>query len=89
MLKRRTRKYMETEKKSHGALIGSIIIIVILLIGGVYIWQSKMKNAIKEKTQQEQSANAEAAITDNELNTLEQDINSIDTAVDVDIDKVQ
>jgi len=34
---------MEPEKKSHGALIGSIIIIIILIIGGLYIWQSRVK----------------------------------------------
>ena len=36
---------MEPEQKSNGALIGSIIIIVILVLGGVYLWQNKMKEA--------------------------------------------
>ena len=29
--------------KSHGALIGSIIIIVILIIGGVYLWNKSKR----------------------------------------------
>ena len=41
---------MEPEKKSNGALVGSIIIILILVIGGIYIWQSKVKNVLEEKS---------------------------------------
>ena len=33
---------MEPEKKTRGALIGSIIVIVILIIGGIYVWQNKI-----------------------------------------------
>jgi len=40
---------MESEKKSSGALIGSIIIIVILLIGGIYTWQLKVKENLAKK----------------------------------------
>lgn len=29
---------MEPEKKSSGALIGAIIIIIILVAGGIYVW---------------------------------------------------
>ncbi|MFN4181214.1 MAG: hypothetical protein ACK4FA_00750 [Candidatus Paceibacteria bacterium] len=29
------------DKKSYGALIGSVIIIVILVLGGIYFWMSK------------------------------------------------
>lgn len=34
---------MEPEKKSNGALVGSIIIIIILVIGGIYFWQTSLK----------------------------------------------
>ena len=40
---------MEPEKKSNGALVGSIVIIIIIVIGGIYIWQSKIKSALEEK----------------------------------------
>mgnify|MGYP001570673623 CR=1 FL=1 len=29
---------MESEEKSNGALVGSFIIIIILIIGGIYVW---------------------------------------------------
>lgn len=32
-----------SEEKSAGALIGSIIVIVILIVGGLYLWNSKMQ----------------------------------------------
>ena len=50
------------EEKSMGALIGSIIIIVILVIGGLYLWSSKMQDnvvpqgddtALRENTEQQ------------------------------------
>lgn len=34
---------MEPEQKSNGALIGLIIIVVILIIGGAYIWKTNVK----------------------------------------------
>jgi len=37
----------ETQKKSYGTLVGIIIIIVILVIGGIYVWQSKVKEIKK------------------------------------------
>ena len=83
---------MEPEKKSHGALIGSIIIIVILLIGGIYIWQSKMKNVVKEnatQTEEQATINSENAQTSTELNNLDQEINTTDTNTGVDVNKIQ
>lgn len=71
---------METEKKSNGALIGSIVIIIILLIGGIYVYQSKVQKALEEKLQSENNISMEATI----LDALEQDINGVDTSVEVD-----
>jgi hypothetical protein len=34
---------METEKKSNGALFGSIVIIIILIIGGIYLFITKLE----------------------------------------------
>jgi len=81
---------MEPEKKSYGALIGSIIIIVILLIGGIYIWQAKVKNAAKQKAAQEQAMIVSQNLqTSNELNGLQQDINSTDVNTGVDASQIQ
>ncbi|OGI71732.1 hypothetical protein A3B84_01070 [Candidatus Nomurabacteria bacterium RIFCSPHIGHO2_02_FULL_35_13] len=73
------------EKKSNGALIGSIIIIIILVVGGIYIWQSKVKNALDEKKLQEESVVSEDA---NALDALEQDLDATDTNVDVDVNSI-
>jgi len=82
---------MEQEKKLHGALVGSIIIIIILIIGGIYIWQSKVKNEIEQKkiAEQKQATALENAKTSNDLNTLDQDINATDTNTGVDVNQIQ
>jgi uncharacterized protein HemX len=80
---------MEPQKKSQGALIGSIIIIIILIIGGIYIWQIKIKEMKAEQQRVQMQAAAINAANLNELKTLEQDINNTDTTVDVNVDKIQ
>jgi len=77
---------MEPEKKSHGALIGSIIIIVILVIGGIYVWQQKTQNEKKIKLLQQEQTMQNSS---NELNNLDQEVNSTDSNVDVNVDAVQ
>lgn len=40
---------MDPEKKSNGALVGSIIIIIILIVGGIYLFKNiKNQNDIKD-----------------------------------------
>mgnify|MGYP001576677008 CR=1 FL=1 len=77
---------MEPEKKSNGALVGSIIIILILVIGGIYIWQSKVKNVLEEKKFQEENVIPEDT---SELNTLEEEIGTTDVNLDVDINTLE
>jgi uncharacterized protein YpmB len=69
---------MDPEKKSNGALIGSIIILAILIIGGIYVWQSKVKSAVEEKNSQSQVSPTDEA----DLNSLEQDVNSANTDIE-------
>lgn len=78
---------METEKKSNGAFVGLIIIIIILVIGGIYIWMSKKEivqpqqlNSDQLQTTDEQNANA--------LDALEQDVEKVDTSVGVDVNNI-
>jgi len=78
---------MEPEKKSHGALIGSIIIIIILIIGGLYIWQSKVKNAMQKPP--ETPTPIDSISQTDELNNLEQNVNSADTNAGVDVSSIQ
>lgn len=73
---------MEPEKKSHGALIGSIIIVLILIIGGIYVWQQKKNNVELNQIKEEQQ-------TVKEVNSLEDEINATDTDVNVDLSGIE
>lgn len=76
---------MEPEKKSNGAFIGSVIIIVILIVGGIYIWQSKVKNALElKKIESETLTPADTQ----ELNDLEQYLNATDTTIEIETESV-
>ncbi|MFA6257087.1 MAG: hypothetical protein WCT29_03115 [Candidatus Paceibacterota bacterium] len=69
---------MDPEKKSNGALIGAIVIIVILLAGGIYLWQSNAKSALENKELQNENVSPsdqeDLESLDQELNTTELDI---------------
>ena len=74
---------MEPEKKSNGALVGLVIIVIILIAGGIYIWQAN-KDAIKNPLQSE----AVTSTDGDELNALELDANATDTSTGVDVNAV-
>jgi hypothetical protein len=68
---------MEPTKKSNGALIGAIVIILILILGGWYVWQSKVETpATGDETLTEEN---------DELNTLENDLNTADTDIEANV----
>lgn len=60
-------------QKSNGALVGSVIIIVILIVGGIYLWKTSLKNKVDDSYSMEQ-------VSDDEANTaeLETELNSMD-----------
>ncbi len=68
---------MEPEKKSNGAIVGLVIIVIILVIGAIYIWSTKADKAPLEfeNITEEDSA---------ELNTLEAELETADTNTGVD-----
>ena len=70
---------MEPEKKSSGALIGSIIIIIILIAGGIYVWQAKVKSMPAEETLEGEVVSPS---DEDDLNSLEMDVNSADTNIE-------
>lgn len=72
------------DKKSTGALVGSVIIILILVVGGIYIWQSKVKDAMQEKYEVENLAPED----EEGLDALESDVNDLDTSADLDVESV-
>ena len=67
---------MEPEKKSNGAFVGLVVIIIILVVGGIYIWQSSQK----EKT----VTNQDAAVMD----SLQLDAETTDTDTGVDVNTI-
>ena len=62
------------EQKSNGALISSIIIILILIIGGIYFWKTSIKGKINTGT----PAADTGAVSGADLSGVESDLNSID-----------
>jgi flagellar basal body-associated protein FliL len=75
----------DSDKGSMGPLIGSIIIIIILVIGAIYVWGSKID---REEAPVETTENELAPLsTDNSAESLEADLlNTPD--IDVDIDNI-
>ncbi|MFZ3011646.1 MAG: hypothetical protein WA060_01450 [Minisyncoccia bacterium] len=73
---------MEPEKKSNGALIGLIIIILLLVVGGIYVWQSN-----RDALQEESPVVTEEDST--ELETLEASLETTDTNIGVDVNEVE
>jgi len=67
---------METEQKSNGALIGLIVIVIILIIGGIYLWQTSLKDNTTESTlgTSEDSAQLEADVNSIDLESLDSDL---------------
>lgn len=62
---------MEPNNKSNGALVGSIIIVLILIIGGVYLYTTKI-----DKTPEAQ----EVENTDTEASVINADLDAFDAA---------
>ena len=73
---------MEPDKKSNGAFVGLVIIIIILIVGGFYMWKSNQEAMERINTE---DITAEES---DELNSLDADINSTDTNTGVDVDAV-
>lgn len=61
------------DKKSYGALVGSVIIIVLLVLGGIYFWMSKQV-PVTPPAQVEESYTETDPLT-SELNDLESELN--------------
>ncbi|MFA6520169.1 MAG: hypothetical protein WCT44_01025 [Candidatus Paceibacterota bacterium] len=76
---------MEPEKKSNGALVGLIIIILILVIGGLYMWQSS-----KTPAGETAPSDSVSASDSTELDALGQELDVTDVDVGANaIDSVQ
>ena len=74
---------MEPEKKSNGAFVGLGIIVIILIIGGIYMWKVNQK-AVEQKDQLPAITDQDSA----ELDALELDASSTDAMTGVDADAI-
>lgn len=66
---------MEPTQKSNGALIGSTIIIIILILGGIYFWRTNLKNLKENEAPNTETTDSVGATSTTDL---EANINSID-----------
>ncbi len=80
---------MEPEKKSNGALIGLIIIVIILIIGGIYMWQSN-KSALQGQNpaNTNQTGTTVTSQDSASLDGLDKDLQNTDTSTGVDANTV-
>jgi len=70
---------MEPEQNSNGALVGSIIIVIILIAGGIYFWKTSVEERSAGPAIETNDANAPEDGTSVDTGAeLEADLNSID-----------
>jgi hypothetical protein len=78
------------EQKSNGALVGTIIIIVILILGGIYLWTSKVEPQMEENNNVEEVQNDALMLEAyTELESIDEDLSTMDTNVSTGIEAVQ
>jgi len=71
----------QKQEKSNGALIGLIVIIIILIIGGIYLWKNSIQegaplnSGVSDTSQTESdAANLEASVNNVDLDSLDSEI---------------
>ena len=78
---------MEPETKSNGSLVGLVVIIIILVVGGIYIWMSNKKTVEQPSTE---PTNTDTVVNEDSaaLDALEQDSSTIDVNTGIDYDAI-
>lgn len=64
---------MENDKKSNGAFIGAIVVIIIIIVGAIYMWNKQEKEV--EPVVDQVSEDATVLNAYEELNSIEGDVN--------------
>jgi len=63
------------DQKSNGALLGSVIIIILIIIGGIYLIRTKVNNIQEENVAQEEiNAEANMLSSSDEFEDIEADL---------------
>ncbi|HEV7702522.1 MAG TPA: hypothetical protein VGO63_03735 [Candidatus Paceibacterota bacterium] len=78
---------MEPEVKSNGALIGLVIVVLILIIGGIYMWQVNKNADMAPDT----TIGQNSYVTDQDaasVDQLDKDAESVDSSTGVDVNAV-
>jgi len=79
---------MEPETKSSGSLVGLVVIIIILVLGGVYMWMSNNEKMTEQSDTQPTDTNAVTSQDSSEVNALEQDSSAIDVNTGIDYNAI-
>jgi flagellar basal body-associated protein FliL len=67
---------MDQNKKSNGALIGSIIVIIILVVGGIYVFKMNIQKVKDTQKANEQINTANVLSSSDETADIEVDLNN-------------
>lgn len=68
-------------EKTIGPIIGSLIIVLLLMLGALYIWAQKLKMDREQETMQRNSINSSQSAelhTGDDINSLKKDLNATD-----------
>jgi len=80
---------MEEKKGGMGSMIGTIIIIAIIILGGLYFWGKRIQDSkINQELTSENAdevANIMSITREDDLNTIEADLNSTNLNLDTEI----
>lgn len=80
------------DKKSNGAFIGAVIVIIILVLGGLYVWKNqKIENTLPQNEIGNENLDQSSAVINayNELVIFEEDLGNTDTNAEVNVDTLQ
>ncbi len=80
---------MEPEKKSNGAMVGLAIVVIILVIGGIYMWQT---NKVEVEAPVENLVEVSSEALNNQdaaaIDALDSEVESTDAEAGVDVEAV-
>ena len=80
---------MDSDTKPNGAFVGLVIIVIILVIGGIYFWQTKIKRALDQQQRDAVAAQAINSTDVTDLENLNTETNNLDTTTGVDINTLK
>ena len=70
---------MENDKKSNGAFIGAVVVIILIVVGAIYMWNKKSEPVESPVENNEVSEDATVINAYEELNAIEGDVNAMNT----------